>query len=98
MTPAPVRMPRALHAHQPPQPPRPQPPGFDPDLANVRPIAPMVYVEPAFEYRQLTRQLQAGESLPTAAELDALGRDGWELVSVIQAGQSAHFYFKRVAR
>ena len=96
MTPGQVRTPRARHAHQPPQPPRPHPPGFDPELADVRPIAPMVYVEPTFEYRQLTRQ--AGESVPTAAELNELGRDGWELVSVVQAGQSVHFYFKRVAR
>lgn len=98
MTPAQVRAPRGVHAHQPPPPPRPQPPGFDPDLENVRPIAPMVYVEPAFEYRQLTRQLAAGEGVPTAAELNELGRDGWELVSVIPTGPSVHFYFKRVAR
>ena len=92
-----VRASRSLHAHQPPQ-PRPHPPGFDPDLSDVRPIAPIVYVEPTFEYRQLTRQLDAGEAAPSAVELSELGREGWVLVSVLHAGQAAHFYFKRVAR
>ena len=84
-------------AHQ-PQPPLPRRPGFDPELENVRAVPPIVYVEPVFEYRQLTRELGAGGTPVTEPELDELGRAGWELVSVLNDGRAAHFYFKRVAR
>lgn len=56
---------------------------------------PMVYVPPAWEYMELERSAAAGQ-LPGAAELNALGAKGWELAGVVQAGDAAHFYFKRL--
>ena len=56
---------------------------------------PMVYVPPAWEYMEIERSVAAGQ-LPTSAELNALGAAGWELAGVVQAGDAAHFYFKRL--
>ena len=86
----------SLTAHQ-PQPPFPPHPGFDPHLPHVRVVPPVVYVEPTFEYKQLTRAI-AGAAPVTEDELNELGKVGWELVSILNDGQTAHFYFKRVAR
>jgi hypothetical protein len=33
-----------------------------------------------------------------AAELDRLGREGWELTGIVHDGTVAHFYFKRLLR
>jgi hypothetical protein len=90
----------SLRAHQPSPlpPPRPRHPGFDPELADVHVVPPMVYVEPVFEYKELTRDLAAGAAPPTEAELNELGRAGWELVSVLHDGRTARFYFKRATR
>lgn len=77
----------------PPQPPYPQPPG----VPTVRVTPPMVYVEPTFEYRQLSRDITSGPPL-SDAELDELGKAGWELVSTVSDGRTAHFYFKREGR
>lgn len=80
----------------PPQPAIPQHPGTEPGLPDVHVNPPMVYVEPTFEYKQLSRELAKG---PIAEEeLNALGREGWELVSVLSDGRTAHFYFKRLGR
>jgi hypothetical protein len=57
----------------------------------------MVYVPPAWEYTEIERSAAAGQ-LPTAAELNALGADGWELAGVVQAVEAVHFYFKRLAK
>jgi hypothetical protein len=57
---------------------------------------PMVYVPPAWEYMEIERSVSA-DQLPTAADLNTLGADGWELAGVVQAGDAAHFYFKRLA-
>jgi hypothetical protein len=35
------------------------------------------------------------EGLPTEADLNALGAEGWELAGVTNENQRAHFYFKR---
>ena len=92
---SPVAAPRA---HQPPyQPPFPPQPGVDPGTPQVRIATPMVYVEPAFEYKALSRELGSAPPL-NEAELAELGKDGWELVSVVGDGRSAHFYFKRATR
>jgi hypothetical protein len=65
-----------------------------PDV-HVQP--PMVYVEPAWEYKQVTRR-PAHQELPSEAELNALGRDGWELTGVVSDGSAVHLYFKRQAQ
>ena len=88
----------SLSRGQQPQPPLPRHPGFDPQLQDVHVVPPVVWVEPTFEYRELTREIVAGSAPVTAPELDELGKDGWELVSVLNDGKAAHFYFKRVAR
>ncbi len=60
----------------------------------MRVQAPVVYVEPTWEYKHLVRDL-ANEAAPDEAELNALGADGWELAAAFARGNEAHFYFKR---
>ena len=55
---------------------------------------PSVYVESRWEYREVVRDAEAS-ALPTEADLNALGADGWELVGVAAQGEQVHFYFKR---
>ncbi len=57
---------------------------------------PVVYENAVWKYRHLVRDL-ASDALPSEAELDALGADGWELAGVLVHGGAAHFYFKREA-
>lgn len=54
---------------------------------------PMVYVHEttAWEYKHLR---QAGA--PTEEALNALGAEGWELVSVVAVGDGVNVYLKRV--
>jgi hypothetical protein len=53
----------------------------------------MVFVPATWEYKQVVRRPPQG--LLQEAELNALGAEGWELVSVVGEGGSVHFYFKR---
>jgi hypothetical protein len=71
-----------------PFPPRPS----EPSTAHVEP--PWVPFEPRWEYKELVRDLKT-EGLPSEAELNAFGKDHWELAGVVREGQRAHFYFKR---
>jgi hypothetical protein len=70
-------------------------------FAEPAPQAPapmvMVYVkEPIqWEYKQIIRDLQAGEKAPTEEELNQLGQDGWELTSAFSRFTQLFFYFKR---
>ncbi|MBX3016133.1 MAG: hypothetical protein KF832_31720 [Caldilineaceae bacterium] len=59
--------------------------------------APLIYVQKPvrWEYQQLVRNL-AKEATLTAAELDMLGKDGWELAGVTTDSPFVYFYFKRV--
>jgi hypothetical protein len=90
--------PRAHEPSYPPYPPQPPRPGTDPRLREVHVTPPVVYVESTFEYRQLSRPLTEGGAPFAEAELDELGRDGWELVGTVSDGRTAHFYFKRLGR
>jgi hypothetical protein len=60
--------------------------------------SPMIYIkeEPAWEYKQLVRNL-AKDHPPSEAELNALGKDGWELAGVFKDSPFVYFYFKRGA-
>lgn len=60
--------------------------------------SPIVYVkdEPAWEYKQLVRNL-AKEKAPAEDELNALGADGWELAGIFTDSPFVYFYFKRLA-
>jgi len=75
----------------PPFPPRP----VFPPLPEVHVQPPMVFVQPAWEYRHVTRAPGEQEGTLTEAELNELGAAGWELVGVITEQAVVHFYFKR---
>jgi len=61
----------------------------------IRP--PVVFVPPVWEYKHLVRRVP-DEALLDEAELNSLGAEGWELVSVHGEGTAVHFYFKREVR
>jgi hypothetical protein len=67
-----------------------------PDMPQV--VPPMIYVQKSvqWEYKLLTRNL-AKEATPTEAELNSLGKEGWELVGVTTDAPFVYFYFKRLA-
>ena len=64
-----------------------------PTSSGPAPITPMVYVHDrtVWQYKVLTRDLVLGEE-----ELNALGKEGWELAAVLQHHGAVHFYFKRI--
>jgi hypothetical protein len=69
-------------------------PPREPQQNPVRP--PMVYVEKPvkWEYKQIVRDLEK-EKLLDEAELNELGKEGWELSGTAQQPPLAYFYFKR---
>lgn len=58
---------------------------------------PMIYVREdlEWEYRRVVRNL-AKENPPTEEELNALGKDGWEMAAAFSDSPFAYFYFKRM--
>ncbi len=66
-------------------------------FSNTPPITPMVYVKDktVWEYKLLTRNL-AKEEAPNEAELNALGKEGWELAGITTDHPIVRFYFKRL--
>ena len=70
------------------------PPGVPRTGAPLEP--PSVWVEPRWEYRDVTRRL-AEEPPLSEAELNVLGQEHWELAGVVPMGEVVHYYFKRVA-
>jgi len=85
-----------LHAEIPAPPFPPHPPAI-PLAPEVHVQPPLVFVAPAWEYRHLVRDLST-EGLPSDAELNVLGADGWELVSLLADGRNVHLYWKRQTR
>ncbi len=69
-------------------------PPREPQQNPVRP--PMVYVEKPvkWEYKQIVRDLEK-EKLLDEAELNELGKEGWELSGTAQLPPLAYFYLKR---
>jgi len=61
------------------------------------PITPMVHVKDktVWQYKLLTRNLSKEEA-PSESELNALGKEGWELAGVFTDSPFVHFYFKRL--
>jgi hypothetical protein len=55
---------------------------------------PWVPIEPRWEYKDVVRDGTRGE-LPTEADLNRLGEEGWELAGIAPEGARLHFYFKR---
>jgi hypothetical protein len=89
-------------------PPRPLPPRPFPEVPVVPPppmpplaaphhlAIPQVPIPQNWEYKHVTRGSRA--SALEEEQLNALGREGWELVGVVAVGRTMHFYFKREAR
>lgn len=72
----------------------------EPDEPKNYPLyPPVVYVnkQDQWEYRQLVRDLQAGEKPPGDEELNAFGKEGWELSGIMAHYEKMYFYFKRLA-
>jgi len=69
----------------------PIPPGSEPFSITL------VYAteNPTWEYKVLARSL---DDLPGADELNALGRDGWELAGTVSAAEQVYYYFKRLGK
>jgi hypothetical protein len=59
---------------------------------------PIVYVKArvVWQYRHVVRDLTLDDAL-SDEELDALGVEGWELVSVVVYDGHMYWYFKRMA-
>lgn len=66
----------------------------EPHDVRVRP--PYVYVAPVWEYRHIVCR-QSDQASLDEDELNALGADGWELVSTHAVPNGVHYYFKRLA-
>ncbi|PYS56273.1 MAG: hypothetical protein DMG13_00310 [Acidobacteria bacterium] len=60
-------------------------------------LPPIVYVNEkiVWQYKQLVRNLSK-ESAPAEEELNSLGKQGWELVGIVNDSPLAYFYFKRM--
>ncbi len=60
-------------------------------------ITPIVYVNEKiiWEYKLLVRNL-SNENAAAEQELNQLGKDGWELVGVVNDSRLAYLYFKRI--
>ena len=69
----------------------------EPDLEGVQP--PMVYIRKGltWEYKRITRDLDK-EQILDEEELNALGAEGWELVTSVTVGSITNFYFRRSTR
>jgi hypothetical protein len=66
-----------------------------PNPPSPAPITPMVYVrdKTVWQSKVVTREL----ARPLDEEdLNALGKEGWELAAVLSHSGAAHFYFKRM--
>lgn len=70
-------------------------PPREPQHEPTRP--PMVYIEKQWkwEYKQIVRNLDSEKPLDEA-EMNALGKDGWEMTGIAQQQSMAYFYFKRL--
>ena len=69
-------------------------PPRSPEPPEHRVSPPWVSVEPRWEYREVTRDLDR-EPLPSESDLNALGDEHWELAGIVREEHRAHFYFKR---
>lgn len=60
-------------------------------------MMPIVYVKEktVWQYKVITRRL-GKETDVGEEELNALGRDGWELAGVFADNSTVRFYFKRL--
>jgi hypothetical protein len=74
-----------------PKRPLPHEPG--PSRPQVQPPTVFVYEPQQWEYKVVGR---AADQPLTEAELNALGKDGWELAGIVSQPESVQFYLKRL--
>jgi hypothetical protein len=72
-----------------PAPLQPQPP-------HLQSSTIYVYEKVAWEYRLVEKDL--ADDAFAEADLNLLGRDGWELVGMVPLAEKVQFYFKRAQR
>jgi hypothetical protein len=72
--------------HVPPTPPEPQRPYLQPTV--------VVYEKERWEYKVVSKG-KADDPRAVEDALNLLGRDGWEIVSVVPLSKAVHFYLKR---
>jgi len=76
--------------HPSPQVPQPN----EPQRPHVQPPIVFVYERQGWEYEVVSRN---ADQLPLSQdELNALGKDGWELVAVVPLSNTVQFYLKRI--
>ena len=78
-----------------PKHPGPHVPAPQPRLQPQQPTV-FVYEKPGWEYHVVSRKM-ADDPLGED-ELNALGKDGWELVGVAPMPETVQFYLKRTRR
>jgi hypothetical protein len=72
------------------------PPPQEPQQPHVQPPTVFVYERLTWEYKVITKNT-ADDVWLAEGELNALGKDGWELVGVIPKSSAVQFYLKRAA-
>ncbi len=79
-----------------PTPPLPQiPQPQQVQQPRVQPPTVYVYERQEWEYRVVTKNVAEEPSL-SETDLNALGKDGWELVGLVPVQGTVQFVFKRV--
>lgn len=73
------------------------PPVQEPQRPHVQQPTVFVYEKQGWEYKVISRNT-ADDPRLSEDELNALGKDGWELVGVIALPAVIQFYLKRLRR
>lgn len=79
-------------SEQPPFPQHPSPPPFQPQPRQQQPMV-FVYEAHVWEYKVTSRPT---DTLMTEEELNALGKEAWELTATASHADQVQFFFKRL--
>jgi hypothetical protein len=68
---------------------------YEPTTGSI--VPPVVYVreKTVWEYKQISHDLSK-DNMPNEEELNRLGKDGWELVGVLNQSGLVYLFFKRM--